>query len=105
MTSARMLVVYRRPQNPEAFDTHYFGVHVPLAKKLPGLRDYEVSKGGIVPMNSAGGTHLIAMLHFDSVKSIREAFASDSGKACAADRKLLCPDSEVQTFLFNVGKI
>jgi len=42
---ARMVVIYRTPQNVEAFDRHYFQIHVPLAKKIPGLRKYEVSDG------------------------------------------------------------
>ena len=101
MSTARMVVVFRPPANKQEFDTHYFGVHVPLAKKLPGLRKYEVSKGPIFPMNDGGETHLIATLHFDDVESIKAAFASEVGKACALDRKALCPDSAVQTFLFD----
>jgi uncharacterized protein (TIGR02118 family) len=27
-----------------AFDKHYFEAHVPIAKKIPGLRKYEVSQ-------------------------------------------------------------
>ena len=27
---ARMVVIYRTPKNVEAFDRHYFGIHVPL---------------------------------------------------------------------------
>jgi conserved hypothetical protein len=44
---ARMVVIYRTPKNVEAFDRHYFDIHVPLAKKIPGLRKYEVSDGPI----------------------------------------------------------
>ena len=33
---ARMVVIYRTPKNVEAFDRHYFEIHVPLAKKIPG---------------------------------------------------------------------
>jgi uncharacterized protein (TIGR02118 family) len=99
---ALMLVVYRTPPNPEAFDKHYFEVHVPLAKKLPGLKKYEVSKGPIVPIAGAKDPYMIAMLHFDSLSAIREAFASEIGKACAADRKRLAPDdADLQTFLFE----
>jgi uncharacterized protein (TIGR02118 family) len=43
----RMVVIYRTPKNVEAFDRHYFEIHVPLAKKIPGLRKYEVSDGPI----------------------------------------------------------
>lgn len=44
---ADMTVLYRTPKDIEAFDKHYFETHVPLAKKPPGLRSYEVSKGPI----------------------------------------------------------
>jgi uncharacterized protein (TIGR02118 family) len=34
----RFLVLYRQPSDVAAFERHYLGVHVPLAKQLPGLR-------------------------------------------------------------------
>jgi len=40
---ARMVVIYRTPKDVEAFDRHYFEIHVPLAWKIPGLRKYEIS--------------------------------------------------------------
>ncbi len=50
---ARMVVIYRTPKDVEAFDRHYFEIHVPLAKKIPGLRKYEVSDGPIAtPLGS-----------------------------------------------------
>jgi hypothetical protein len=44
---------FRPPADTQAFDSHYFAVHVPVARKLPGLRTYEVSKGSMFPMNAA----------------------------------------------------
>jgi len=38
-----------------AFDKHYFEAHVPIAKKIPGLRKYEVSQG---PVATPGGPSL-----------------------------------------------
>ena len=35
-----------------AFDKHYFEAHVPIAKKIPGLRKYEVSRGPARPVAS-----------------------------------------------------
>jgi uncharacterized protein (TIGR02118 family) len=96
-----MVAIYRPPPDAQAFDRHYFEVHVPLAKKLPGLRKYEVSKGAIFPMNGAKEAYLIATLHFEDLASIRAAFATETGQACAADRKRLAPDDAVQTFLFE----
>jgi uncharacterized protein (TIGR02118 family) len=99
---AHMIVVWRKPQDVKAFEEHYFGTHVPLAKRLPGLRRYEVSAGSIVALNGApADTHLISILHFDSLEAIKRAFASPEGEACARDRQLMAPSDAVQTFLFD----
>ena len=99
---ARMVVIYRTPKNVEAFDRHYFGTHVPLAKRIPGLRKYEVSDGPIATPIGAANVHRIGTLHFDDLASIRTAFASPQGQAAGADRRLLAPDdSGVQMFLFD----
>ena len=99
---ARMLVIYRTPKDPEAFDKHYFNVHVPMAKRLPGLTKYETSKGSIIGMAGAINPYFIATLHFESLAAIKSAFATEPGQACAADRRVLAPENEdVQMFLFE----
>lgn len=59
---ARMVVIYKKPKDPVAFDKHYFEVHVPLAKQLPGLVKYEVSKGSVVAIAGSQDTYLIGIL-------------------------------------------
>lgn len=99
---AWMVVIYRTPQNVEAFDRHYFGIHVPLAKKIPGLRKYEVSDGLIATPLGNSHVHRIGMLCFDDLAAIEKAFASEEGRAAGADRRLFAPDdSGVQMFLFD----
>ena len=44
---ARLLVLYKAPKDTTAFDKYYFETHVPIAKKIPGLRKYEVSQGPV----------------------------------------------------------
>lgn len=89
---ARMLVIYHTPQDPAAFDRHYAAVHIPLAKKLPGIRRYEVSRAPVTMLHG-GDIHMVATLTFDSVEAIRTAFASEAGAACAADRRHFTPDA------------
>lgn len=97
---ARMIVIYKEPRDPQAFDRHYFEVHIPLAKRLPGLLRYEVSRGPIVTMLGAPGTYLIGTLHFADMDAMKRAFASPEGQACAADRELYAPDdSGVEMYL------
>src|SRR6185437_7073440 len=99
---ARMVVVYRAPEDVEAFRRHYFETHVPLAKRLPGLRRYEVSEGPIGSPSGPSDAYMIATLHFDDMAALRAAFASETGRACAEDRRKFAPDpAQFQTFLFE----
>ncbi|MNL55148.1 EthD protein [compost metagenome] len=99
---ARMVVIYPTPENVEAFDRHYFEIHVPLAKKIPGLRKYEVSDGPIATPVGPSSIHRIGTLHFDDLAAIKKAFAMPEGQAAATDRRLFAPDgSGVQMFLFD----
>jgi len=77
--------MYKAPQEKAAFDKHYFETHLPIAKKIPGLRKYEVSQGPVVTPAGPSTFHLIATLHFDDMGAIQRAFASPEGQAAAAD--------------------
>ncbi len=82
---ARLLVMYKTPKDPAAFNRHYFDKHVPLANTIPGLRKYEVSTGPIATPAGPSALHLVAILHFDDMAAIQRAFASPEGQAAAAD--------------------
>jgi uncharacterized protein (TIGR02118 family) len=82
---ARLVVVYKTPRDAAAFDKHYFDKHVPLAKEIPGLRKYEVNNGPVATPAGPSGIHLVAILHFDDMAAIQNAFASAEGQAAAGD--------------------
>ena len=83
MTS--LVVLYKTPKDPAAFDRHYFEKHVPIAKKIPGLRKYTVSQGPVATPAGPSAFYLIATLTFDSLAAIQAAFASPEGQAAGAD--------------------
>jgi uncharacterized protein (TIGR02118 family) len=82
---ARLVVMYKTPRDAAAFDKHYFDQHVPIAKKIPGLRKYEVNQGPVATPAGPSGIHLVAILHFDDTAAIQSAFASAEGQAAAGD--------------------
>jgi uncharacterized protein (TIGR02118 family) len=82
---AAVVAVYKTPRNVAAFNDYYFAKHVPIAKKLPGLRSYRVSDGAVGLPVEPGGVHLVAILEFDSVEAIQRALASPEGQATVAD--------------------
>lgn len=82
---ASLVVMYKTPTDTAAFDKHYFEKHIPIAKKIPGLRKYEISRGPVVTPAGPSGFHLIATLRFDSLAAVQQAFASPEGQAAGAD--------------------
>ncbi len=82
---AHVVVMYKTPKDAAAFDKYYAETHIPIAKKLPGLRKYEVSRGLVATPAGPSAFHLIATLYFDSMAEIQAAFGSAEGKAAAAD--------------------
>ena len=82
---ARLVVMYRTPKDPAAFDAYYFDKHVAIAKKLPGLRRYEVSQGLVGTPAGPSSFHLVATLHFDNMAALQAALASPQGQAAVAD--------------------
>ncbi len=97
---ARLLVMYKTPRDAATFDKHYFEKHVPIAKKIPGLRKYEVSQGPVVSPLGSSNYHLVAILHFDDVAAIQNAFASAEGQAAVADVQTFATGG-VDIFLFD----
>ena len=83
---AKLYAMYKHPTDVAAFNRYYYGVHVPLAKKVPGLVSYEVTRGAIAGVGGASVPyHLIAGLGFASLTAINAALISPQGQAVAAD--------------------
>jgi uncharacterized protein (TIGR02118 family) len=82
--SYQVTVLYHRPDDPAAFDQYYDEVHIPIAKKIPGLQGYTVTRP--VPDESGQPAyHLVAALTFESQESMAGALASEEARAAVAD--------------------
>ena len=103
---AKMTVIYKTPEDIEFFERHYFEVHIPLAKQLPGLIKYEINEGPIVSPTGHNDTFRIANLYFESLEAIKVAFGSEIGQKCAADRQIFAPnDEDVQIYLYDTKEV
>lgn len=81
----QLTVLYAHPQDPDAFDRYYREVHIPLARKLPGLKGYTVHKPASLNPGERSPYYLIADLYFDSPEAFSAALNSPEGQAAAAD--------------------
>jgi uncharacterized protein (TIGR02118 family) len=89
---ALILVLYPKPADPARFDRYYFETHVPLAKKIPGLRRYEVSRGPIAGPAGPSQLQLVAMLEFDSLAAIQKALETPEARATVDDLRNFAPE-------------
>ncbi|QDV90105.1 EthD protein [Phycisphaerae bacterium RAS2] len=81
----KLVAVYRKPEDPAAFDKHYFETHLPLAKKMPGLIRAELERGRGTPNPEWEPPHLAAHLYFKDMDALKAALASPEGKAAGKD--------------------
>jgi uncharacterized protein (TIGR02118 family) len=100
----RFMALYDTPDDPQAFDKHYFEVHIPLAKQLPGLVRYTVSRN-IAPVRGGPRYYIIAELDFDSMEAMRAAFASEIGKQTGADVPKFAPGDKSHSVVFEVAEV
>jgi uncharacterized protein (TIGR02118 family) len=82
---AKVVVMYKQPADPAAFDAYYADVHIPLAKKIVGLERFEVSKGPIATPGGASPYYFVATLAFASMSVLQQAMGSPEGRAAGAD--------------------
>ena len=89
--TVKLVVLYTHPEDADAFDEHYLGVHMPLTSKIPGLQRAEV--GRIVSALDGGEQTYVRVteLYFADQQALRAAFATDEGKATAADYQQIAP--------------
>lgn len=102
--SARLTVMWSTPQDPAEFDRHYQEVHIPLARKVPGLRRYTLSRN-ILQVRGDEPLYLVAELDFDDMSALREAFETPEGKAVTADSDILAQNTELRITVYELDDI
>lgn len=80
----KLIALYKKPADIAEFEKHYFDIHIPLVKKMPGLRKLEVTKISGSPFGDAQYSYM-AEMYFDSIDAMNASNASPEGKAVAKD--------------------
>jgi uncharacterized protein (TIGR02118 family) len=102
VAAARFLVIWETPRDPEAFERHYRGVHIPLSHRLPGLRRYTISRNQTAVRGEA--PYIVGELEWDDMASLRAAFASPEGRATAADVNELSANAAMRSVIYEVAE-
>jgi uncharacterized protein (TIGR02118 family) len=77
--TAKIVALYKKPQNPQEFERRYFDEHVPLVNKMPGVRSWEISK---YAGSSTGEEpyYMLVELYYDNMEALQASLDSKEGK-------------------------
>lgn len=70
----KLVALYKQPPDPAAFDEAYFGTHIPLVEKVPGLQKTVITRFTRTVMGD--GFYLMAELHFADEQALKAAMKS-----------------------------
>lgn len=72
----KLIALYTRPPDPEAFDRAYFDTHLPLIERVPGYRRTRITRFTGSPAGEPA-YHLMAEIEF---QDLRKAMTSEEMK-------------------------
>lgn len=99
----KFVALYKKPADVKSFDENYFGTHLELAGKIPGLKKVEVSKVVGSPMGESE-YYLIADLYFDTMDDLKNGMSSPEGRAAGKNLMTFAKDI-VQFMHVEVEKV
>lgn len=82
---AKLIALYKHPEDKAAFDEHYFNVHAPITEKIPGLKEMNVTKFTGTPMGEGSPYYLMCEMVYDSMDDLKSGLRSEEGKASGKD--------------------
>ncbi len=93
----KLIALYKKPEDVQAFDQAYFDTHIPLVKKVPGLERVDISR---ITGTAFGQSdlYLIAELYFRDQEAMDRAMASPENRA--AGKNLMGFAKDVVTMVF-----
>jgi uncharacterized protein (TIGR02118 family) len=81
----RLLVLYGQPKDPAAFDRYYDAIHIPLARRMRGLKKWTIGKVIGTPDGTKSPYYYVADLFADSREEIEAILATPEGQAAVED--------------------
>ena len=80
----KLVAIYKKPEDVEAFESHYRDVHTPLVRKIPGLKEVRLNRITGTPRGESG-LHLICELCFENKEAFKAAMKSEENMAAGKD--------------------
>ena len=94
----KLIALYKKPDDVEAFEQHYTQVHMPLIAKVPHMLSASSSKAFGAPRGEAAYYRIAEMVFADRA-SFDKAMASDENRAAGKDLMSFARDLVTMMFV------
>jgi uncharacterized protein (TIGR02118 family) len=84
MIMVKLVALYKKPANIDAFEQHYAQVHIPLVEQIPGIRKIEWTRFLAAPQGAAP-YYMMYEMYFDDLDSYQAAMQSEANKRAGQD--------------------
>ncbi|MGQ0634857.1 MAG: EthD family reductase [Planctomycetaceae bacterium] len=81
----RLTVLYGHPKDPAEFDRYYHEVHIPIARKMKGLKGWTIGKCESTVAGERPPYYMIVGLYAETRAALEAVIASPEGQASVAD--------------------
>ncbi|HEY9792367.1 MAG TPA: EthD family reductase [Candidatus Obscuribacterales bacterium] len=93
----KFIALYKKPADVAEFEKRYFDEHLPLAKKMPGLKKVEISRIVGSPRGESE-YYLMAELYWDDMEAMKAGLGSQESKD--AGKVLMSFAKDITTMMF-----
>jgi uncharacterized protein (TIGR02118 family) len=73
--TAKILVLFGKPTDPVLFDKQYWEEHVPMARKMPGLKKFTVNRV-VPPPGREAPYYQVVEMEFENMEALKKATKS-----------------------------
>ena len=80
----KLIALYKKPANVDAFEQHYANIHIPLVEKIPGVRKTEWTRFLAAPTGTAP-YYMMYEMYFDDMAAYQTAMKSPENLAAGQD--------------------
>ena len=81
----RIVSLHRLPPDPASYDDYYRRVHIPIARRIPGVRKIRFGHVRKMEDGSSPPFHLVSDVYFDDMPSLESALESPEMAAALGD--------------------
>jgi uncharacterized protein (TIGR02118 family) len=81
----RLTVLYGHPEDPAVFDRYYREIHIPIARRMKGLKGWTIGKCQAAEVATEPKYYMIVGLYADTREDMEAILASPEGQATIAD--------------------